>query len=185
MLSTAGRHCGWFLVALLLVLLGAIPGIADEPEEYRVKGAFLYNFLKYVEWPEEHYPTDSETFVIVVYGEDPFGPSLDEALSGRSVDAHQVTVRRVAAGDSIPACHLLFTTLENEDQLRPLLVQAHSLGVLTVGEAECFLRTGGVIRFLLDDNRIRFDVNLQNADSADLAISSKLLHLARMVVRRG
>jgi len=179
------RHSWCIPAALLLVLLGMVSGQANEPEEYRVKGAFLYNFLKYVEWPNEQNPTDSDAFVIVVYGDDPFGAGLDQALAGRHVDTHPVTVRRVAAGDSLPECHLVFTTMDDEQQLRPLLEYAHAHGVLSVGEAEGFLALGGIIRLLIDDSRIRFDVNLHRADLSDIVISSKMLNLARTVVRKG
>jgi hypothetical protein len=75
---------------------------------------------------------------------------------------------------------VLFVDSSDQNFLKALNDQLKDKNVLSIGEAEQFLWTGGVIRFYEEDNRVRFEINLEAANLARLKISSKLLRLAKI-----
>lgn len=169
------------IVLMLCMWTTTSSGLDAGFEEYRVKGAFLFNFLKYVEWTQSPVQDSLAPLIIVIYGEDPFGSQLDRDLDDRHIDSHPVKVVRIPQGDSIPDCHLVYTTLRDNNALEALLSDLRGVPVLTVGESENFLSLGGVISLLLEDGKVRFDIDLDHARRARIDISSKLLNLARQV----
>jgi hypothetical protein len=152
---------------------------AEQPSlEYQVKSAFLLNFTKFIEWPESAFGAPDAALTICILGEDPFGPSLDRIVEGETVNNHRLSVQRVRRLP-LPSCHMLFIGREEKDVAR--LLSGVPSGVLTVGEGDRFLREGGMIGFVIDNRRVRFDVNLPAAANAGLQVSSKLLNVARTV----
>jgi hypothetical protein len=170
------------LVALLACLASRTPALAQPAAaEYELKAAFLYNFAKFVEWPEGG--AAAEPLCIGVVGEDPFGPTLDRLLAGKTIHDRPITIRRFASVEAVTSCQLLFVsaatapTIPRETYCRP--------GVLAVGESDDFLAAGGVIAFTMEGNKLRFSVNVAAGERAQLKLSSQLLKLARRVVREG
>jgi hypothetical protein len=165
-------------VALALVLF-AIPAVAQNaPSEYEVKAAFLLNFTKFIEWPSS--PSTPETpFTICIFGEDPFGPILPQIVQGEQVAQRPIAVRRLR--QSAAGCDVLFVS--KSERSAAALLSALPRGTLTIGESENFLRDGGVISFVLENRRVRFDVNEPAAARNGLKISSRLLNVARTVER--
>jgi hypothetical protein len=141
--------------------------------EYQVKAAFLFNFLKFVEWPAS--AANSPTWVIGVLGRDPFGEVLDETVRGKVVNGRAVEIRRYARPADAKDCNILFIGRAEFERVgmtaRP--------GLLTVGEAPAFLKSGGMINFYLEDNRVRFEIRASAAHDAGLHVSSQLLKLGR------
>jgi hypothetical protein len=177
-------------LAVLGVLLGfAGPGPAETKPvdlEYQVKAAFLFNFAKFVEWPPDAFPDPATPVAICVLGEDPFGQGLDAVVEGETLNGRRLVVRRLRDLLQTRDCHVLFVS-RSEKELPALMAGLRSGGVLTVGEGDDFLEQGGMIRFVLEQNRVRFDINLDAAERGRLKLSSKLLRLARSVdpQRRG
>jgi len=164
-----------------VVLLFAATAVirAQEPSlEYRVKAAYLYNFVKFVEWPSG---TPPGPFTICVVGHNPFGSALSDTLRGESVDNHPLAVRIVNEPDG--GCQVVF--VPQGTAAPPALRAARGMPVLTVGEAPDFLMQGGIINLVLDGGKVRFDINQEPATRADLKISSRLLRLARNTEARG
>ncbi|HEY2930932.1 MAG TPA: YfiR family protein [Acidobacteriota bacterium] len=153
---------------------------AGAPTEYEVKAAFLVNFAKYVEWPDDAAKTSGQV-VIVVVGPDPFGSLLDEAVAGKTVRGRPLVVRRAARAEEIGDCQILFISASEDNRLPEILRGIAKRSVLTVGEGEQFALRGGMIGFRLENNRVRFDVNLRAAELSRIVISSQLLKLARVV----
>jgi hypothetical protein len=151
---------------------------ADEAPslEYHVKAAFLLNFTRFVEWPSTE-PADAP-FPICILGRDPFGSALDRMLEGESVDGHKLVIRRIKR-DQTQSCRIVFAERSERDLSK--LLPGLGRGVLTVGEGDGFLREGGMIAFVIDNRRVRFDINQAAASAAALRISSKLLNVARSV----
>jgi hypothetical protein len=178
-------------LAVLGVLLGfAGPGPAETTPadlEYEVKAAFLFNFAKFVEWPPDAFPDPATPVTICIVGEDPFGQGLDAVVEGETLNGRRLAVRRLRDLLQARDCHVLFVSRSEKERLPALLAGLRSGGVLTVGEGDGFLEQGGMIRFVLEQNRVRFDINLDAAEHARLKLSSKLLRLARVVnpQRRG
>lgn len=171
--------------ALLLALPAAWmprPAAAQEPVgEYQVKAAFLYQFLKFVEWPEAVLGDPEAPITLCVAGRDPFGPALDETVRGRTAQGRSCLIRRMAGGDDPDGCHLLFVASGEDSRIAETLRRVAKRPVLTVGESDRFEQAGGTIRFVLEEDRVRFVINAAAARRAGLRLSARLLSVARSV----
>ena len=171
------------LLCLMLacsVLTHAAPAAEPIVDEYQVKAAFLFNFAKFVEWPNEAFSDPNAPLVITVFGEDPFNGSL-EAVKGKLVNNRKLTIRRVKDIQEIGKSNVLFVSPSARKELGRILEALQGQNVLTVGEDGAFTQCGGIINFVKEDNRVRFEVNVTAAERAGLKISSRLLALARIV----
>jgi hypothetical protein len=165
------------LVAVLLCAGTALASAQDAGLEYRVKAAYLFNFTKFIEWPNAAFVGGrSFSFSICVAGRNPFGPALTATLVGETAAGLPLAARVVNAGGAA-GCHVLFVPagVPPETYLRAV----GKLPVLTVGESPDFLTQGGAINFILDGGRVRFEINQAAAERAQLRISSRLLQLGR------
>ena len=168
-------------IVLLTLCLSEVHGLeaaAQPPSEYQVKAAFLLNFTKFIDWPESSFSSPDTPISICILGDDPFGAGLDRIVEGETVNSRRITIQRVHRLP-LPGCHVLFIGQDEKDI--PRTVAGLRPGILTVGEGERFLRQGGMIAFVIDSRRVRFDVNQPAAANAGLQISSKLLSVARNV----
>jgi YfiR/HmsC-like len=170
-----------FLLALITGAAALIPTFlqAEEPLEYDVKAAFLLNFTKFIEWPAEAFASSAAQISICVLGEDSFGSTLDQIVSGEAVNGRKVTVQRIKRPPPPRTCQILFVSKSEKEVAKTL--SALGPGVLTVGERDTFIREGGMIAFVIEERRVRFDINQGAAEKAGLKLSSKLLSVARSV----
>jgi hypothetical protein len=157
---------------------------ADPPNELHVRAGFLLNFARFVEWPGEAFDDASAPVVIGVVGSDPFGDTLDELTRGEKVNGRAVAVRRYAPGDLLLGCHVLYIGVSSRTEAAGVVDRLGGSSVLTVSDADDFLRAGGIIRFVKVDGRIGFEIDLQAAGRANLKISARLLSLATVVQGR-
>lgn len=163
--------------ALLLVLL--LPGMARaQAPEYDLKAAFLFNFVKFVEWPPTAFAGDRTPLTICIYGDDPFGRTLDAVVQGERVGERGLLVQRPDSLDDVRGCHVLFVCRSEKGRLAEVLAQVREAPVLTVGDTDGFLRAGGVINFVLEGSKVRFLIDQAAAERSGLRISSKLMRLA-------
>lgn len=151
------------------------------PAEYRVKAQYLANFAKFVEWPEESFAEGDGTFVIGVLGNYRFGISLSEAVSGKTVHGRKIKIRLLRPEDNPRGCQILFIGASAQDRVAKTLTSLQGASVLAVGETEGFLQAGGTINFLVEQERVRFEINLESAEQARLKVSSQLLAVARNI----
>jgi hypothetical protein len=149
-----------------------------RPTEYQVKAAYLANFAKFVEWPPGALPDDNPIPVCVA-GQDPFGAALDAALSGESVGGHSLVAKRIGGMREVDGCRILFVS--NQTLIDSAALAAERMPILTVSDSPDFLKRGGMIEFVLDSNRVRFEINLAAAKTAGLNLSSQLLRVATTV----
>jgi hypothetical protein len=168
------------LIAVLALCSAAGIAEAQSPTEYQVKAAFLYNFAKFVEWPARSFPAAGTPLTFCVVGEDPFGSDLEEITRGKTIDQRKLATRRVKKGRE-RECHILFVSPSEEARLGEILRDVKDASVLTVSDIAKFSRTGGIIGFIIEGNKIRFEINLDAAERAGLKISSRLLKLAKIV----
>ena len=170
----------WVAPLSLLVALLAAPGAipAQVAGEYDVKAAFLYNFTKFVEWPETAFPDSS--FRLCVLGDDPFGKSLTE-LSGQEAAGRKLMVVRIRAMEKLEGCNLLFISRSERGRFSEILSQVEGSPVLTVADTQGFLEEGGIINFILEGSKIRFEISQEAAERVEIKISSKLMSLAKRV----
>jgi hypothetical protein len=172
-----------FAIAIALSLSIAPAARADTALEYRIKAAFLYNFAKFIDWPEAAFSTEDAPVIFCVVGPDPFGDSLRGTVDGRKVGGRDIVIRLDVRPDQTTECHLVFSPNAQAGAVARILQQGVRAGLLTVGEGQGFLESGGIISLVVEDGKVRFDVNTEAAEAADLKVSSQLLKLARTVKR--
>jgi hypothetical protein len=162
--------------ALLGLSLGAAAPAPAASKEYQLKAGFLYNFTKFVQWPEDRFDDEGSAIVIAVLGNDPFGGELDKVVKDRIVEGRAIVIRRIKTAAEIPGAHIVFIARDAE----PLLADSlrASPGVLTVGESTSFTARGGIVAFYVINEKVRFEINQDAADKAGLKLSGQLLKLA-------
>jgi hypothetical protein len=163
------------------VLSPASAGSPDSRLEYRVKAAFVYNFAKFVEWPQA-VGYGGKPFVIGVLGRDPFGRILDDTVNGKTVRGRTLVIQRLSSWAQAHECDLLFVS-GSENKRLPESLRGIGRGVLVVGDSPDFVLSGGMIGLINEDSKVRFEINELAAERAGLKISSQLLKLARRVTR--
>jgi YfiR/HmsC-like len=177
-LSRAIRWCAFVAVVL------AAPEVtrAQSPQaslENDVKAAFLYHFTKYVEWPAPSAP--DEPFRLCALADTAFIAALDRTIGEEFVDGRRLVRAEPRSVDDARRCAILYVGTGYAAQAAPMLAAIRDLPVLTVGEGAPFLQHGGAIGFLLENNRVRFDISVHAIQRSGLKASSKLLRVARTV----
>jgi hypothetical protein len=154
--------------------------LAQEPNEAQVKAAFLFNFVKFVEWPAEAFNNSDAPIIVGVLGDDPSCSAIDQTINGKTANGRRLAIRRFLNANSLTYCHLLFIGYSQKNNLEKILAAAGP-GVLTIGETDRFTRVGGIINFAIVNSKVRFEINQAAAEKAGLKISAKLLSLARVI----
>ena len=148
--------------------------------EFQVKAAFIYNFVKFVQWPRDAFPATGDAPIsICVLGQDPLGDAL-ESLKGLTAQGKSLSVRRIAGQAEAERCQVLYLC-KSEREAMPAILKGMKAGVLTIGDMKSFASVGGVINFVIIDNRVSFEINVDAAERARLKISSQILKLAKIV----
>ncbi len=175
---------GWWRALVLTILLAMLvrTAAAQSATEYQVKAAFLFNFAKFVEWPADAFPNADAPLQICVLGQDPFGRDFEQVIEDKAVNGHRL---EVAHPDGVPqsrACQILFIASSEKQRVRGILRDLVGASVLTVGDTSGFATMGGVINFVLDENRVRFEINVKAAERSHLRLSARLLTVAKLIV---
>jgi hypothetical protein len=171
-------------LAVLLLLGWLTPHVSAQTavaREYQLKAVFLFNFAQFVAWPPPAFAAPDSPMVIGVLGEDPFHHALDDTVRGEKVEGHPIAIERYRRLEDLRPCHVLFICRSELPRLDQILARVKGQPVLTVGDAEGFAQRGGMIRFVSDNNKVRFRINVEAAKAANLSISSKLLRPADIV----
>jgi hypothetical protein len=181
--ALSGAVRGFLCVAVLMAAcfgadLSAQSHLLSEDE---IKAAYLFNFVKFVEWPSEAFSDSKAPIVIGVLGEGTFDSILKQTVAGKTIQARPLVIKHWTDVDGSWECHLLFVNASARGSLGEVLKRTKPLPVLTVGEMEDFAQRGGIINFITVDNKVRFEINNRTAKTAGLQISSKLLTLATKV----
>lgn len=191
------------LASVLFMAAIAQEAKADSPpsQEYQVKAAFLYNFLQFIDWPEEKLTDNNEPITIGIIGKDPFGNAF-EPIKDKKVKGRAVVIKRFKSfgelkksGEknqpesdqkikALTKCHLLFICSSEQKNLREIIDAVKYHSVLTVSEMEGFLESGGIINWFVEEKKIRFEINTAAAARARLKIRSNLLRLAKRIVKK-
>ncbi|MCK4999081.1 MAG: YfiR family protein [Anaerohalosphaera sp.] len=218
-----------FVTFAFAVLLTAAKVIADSTistestlnnetqisREYQVKAAFVYNFMKFTEWPKDKKTDETETkskakaMTIGVIGKYPFGKAFDPILT-KTVGERKILIKRFVGvsqyrdmsgnspkykldysqkyADDMKKCHVMYVCSSEDEFVKDITSMLEGSGVLTVGEGEKFIEKGGMITFVMkkegvEAKKLRFEVNLDNVKKAGISISSKLLKLAKRIIK--
>ena len=167
----------------ILFLLGMLcPSVptAEGIGEGDVKAAFVFNFIKFVEWPASAFRSPEDPIVLSVLGNDPTAASL-ASLDGKKTSGRRLVVRKVTVLSALERCHVLFIGASEKAELAPVLGAVQRWPALTVADFEGFAGRGGAIGFIRQDNRVGFEINEESARRAGLKVNAKLLYLGKSV----
>ncbi|MDB5211909.1 MAG: YfiR family protein [Sediminibacterium sp.] len=167
------------MLLLCLFIIQSLHAQSTASKEYRVKAVFLFNFTQFVEWPSAAFSNPTAPFVIGILGDDPFGSSIDETIQNEKVGGHPLIVQRYHDLRDLKSCHILFINGSDPEKVRENLLVVNRY-TLTVSDADNFMRAGGIIRLITENNKIRLQVNPEAARGAELFISSKLLRVSEI-----
>jgi YfiR/HmsC-like len=167
-------------LGLLGLLLVSGEGRTQEaqPGEYQIKAAFLFNFARFVEWPAKAFSATNSPMIIGVLGENPFHDDLAHTIQNKTVDEHSIQVKQFSSLTEATNCQILFISTSEKSRLPKIISGLKGTSVLTVGEMDQFIESGGMINFVIQGSKVRFQINNDAATGASLKISSKLLALA-------
>ena len=182
-------------ITLQVMSVQAEDNKSDPIREYKIKAAFLYNFIQFVDWPKEKNSDQNDPIILGIIGEDPFGDSF-EPIYNKKIKGRKSLINRFESLEklkksdgkgkfdieSLRKCHLLFICSSEEDNVKDIINLANGHGILTVGETSNMIKSGGIINFQVDENKVRFEINLSAAKQEKLKIRSQLLRLAVKVI---
>jgi hypothetical protein len=180
-LKDSARHLVRLTIVGAICALLAAPNLQGQqatPSEYEVKATYLYNFARFTEWPVKGVDTKDNSFAVCVLGRDPFGSVLDTILAGEAIDGKHMVHRRISAVQDAGSCRILFISSSEKSRLKETLAVLEKMSVLTVSDIPDFSAQGGMIQFVVEQDKVRFEVNLQTAGEAGLMLSSELLKVA-------
>ena len=185
------------LIILIVIACSSLVAVqvradSTSSREYQVKAAFLYNFINFIDWPEENINTDKKNPIVIgIIGKNPFGNAF-EPIKDKEVKDRKVTVKQfenleelkktIENSTAAQQCHLLYISSSEKENLKKILDLIKDKSILTVGDTEHFLESEGIINFLMEDNKVCFEINKTAAERAKLKIRSKLLRLAKRVI---
>jgi hypothetical protein len=180
-LRSATARSGRWLCVLVVALGGALPWATawaqpGELPEYRLKAAFIYNFIAFTEWPA----SVGTTLNLCIHGQDPFGGDID-ALQGKAVNGRTIAVQRRAAVDALRGCQVVFVAPSAQEQLPRVLDALRGQPVLTVADTPGAMRRGVALNMGVHGGKVTFEASTVAARAASLTLSSKLLRLATEV----
>lgn len=182
-----GKFSHILIVFLLCsIVTGVEPADSDIeiPVEYQVKAAFIVNFIKFVDWSEAAFIDSKSPVTISILGDTFLTPAL-KAIEDVPVKGRHLSIHPIKTLMDLKSSHILFISASEKHQIKEILQSVNGTSVLTVGEFEGFCDTGGIINFILVDNKVHFEINPDAAHKANLVISSKLLRLATIVRTQG
>lgn len=167
------------LASLHPIIAGSLAQAQGQNREYVVKAAFLYNFAKFVEWPEEVSPKGDDPLTVCVAG-DAFGSSI-ASIEGKEVRGHPIAIQKDVPPSALKSCHLLYVSNEELPRLTAALHGLQNSAVLTVCDSPGCAERGLMISLRMIDNKVSLEVNLEALQRTPLKVSSQLLKLARLV----
>src|SRR5690606_1981734 len=170
------KKAGASLLLCFLITIKLAAAQGRPAPEYQVKAAFIYNFTRFISWPDDAFSSPDAPFVIGILGSNPFGTYLSDIVKGEAVGKHPIVIQHFRSIKDIGSCHILFVSSKEG----AVLSTARRYGVLTIGDSGSPPKWNGVIRFFKEENKIRLQINTASAKDANLTISSKLLNVARV-----
>ena len=167
-------------LALACVFLGSFSA-AGQQTESQVKAAYLYNFTRFVEWPNRPAVDEKNPVVIAVASETSFTDALRKLMQNQFLGGRPIEIKRLKDMPAPQHPHILFIPASSSDQVPYLLEKFRGSDTLTVGESESFTLSGGIIAMFVEDKKMRFSVNQKAAERAGLRMSSQMLKFAKLV----
>lgn len=201
-------HIVKILAALIFLLPGAFCNYCSadtsgekpartKANENDLKAAFLYNFILFTDWPDDK-SSEPNVITLGVLGNHPFGSSFDP-IKNKTVKDKKLVIKNFGKFEDICSntdrketnscanleelkkCHLLFICNSETPNLKKIVSAVSDSGVLTVGECDEFLDAGGIINFIISEDKLTFEINEAAAKIAKIQINSRVLRLAKRI----
>jgi hypothetical protein len=179
-------YCRVIVFLLASLFSSGLPQYARSQsvaEEYQVKAALLFHFAQFVDWPPGVLNSSDSSLILCIFDDEPRRQEFQSTIEGKAIGARVLHIRQIGQSQQLQGCNILFLSRDDARRQTAILKGLRGMPVLTVGETENFLSNGGMIRFHLDEDKVRFDINLEGAESSHLKISSRLLLLATTVTQ--
>ena len=173
------KICFWIIVSFfsLPVHYGAN---ADDTSEYYIKAAYLYNFAKFMTWPDDTFENSDSPFNLCIIGISPFGDAI-KTLDNKMIGKRKFTVQYCEDIGQVKKCHILYISTSEKEHIQTILKKSEGTPRLTVSDMEDFVKKGGMVGFMLKGKKIHFEINVDNIKSSKLNVSSRLLKIATIV----
>ncbi|MDY6971927.1 MAG: YfiR family protein [Thermodesulfobacteriota bacterium] len=170
------------LILLALFCLSIANNVYAESasREYLIKAAFIYNFAKFVEWPDKAFAGKETPITLCILGRDPFGKAI-ESIRGEMIRGRRLVIKVAEELEDLGKCHILFVSRSEKMELDRIFAWIERWNVLTVAAMRGFAEEGGIINFFTSGKKTRFEINISAAERAGLKISSRLLRLAVII----
>ncbi|MGH9308217.1 MAG: YfiR family protein, partial [Vicinamibacterales bacterium] len=174
-----GRGCAYLACVVAAILLGRpFASFAQDVTEPALKAAFIYNFAKFTEWPDELLPARAP-FTICVLGDAAVADAVERLSRNRMFSGRAIRVFRAADSSTLPGCQVLYLSKVPAAKAAVALAGARNVPVLTLSDNEGFMAAGGIAELYFEHGQLRFDVDLEAVKRSHLQISSRLLALAK------
>lgn len=167
-------------LCISLFIAGIVEAQIPGSNEYRVKAAYLYNFAKFVEWPNDLFASPTSPIILGILGDDPFADALD-SIRNKAIGSRRFEIKKIRSIDELRPCHLLFISTSESNRLSTILASLKQSRILTIGDVDGFTQKGGIINLVLVNNTVGFEINIDAANRAGLRINSRLLGIATVV----
>jgi hypothetical protein len=175
------HSCRLVALSLLAVLWGGVVRVhAQDVTESTLKGAFVFNFMRFTEWPVDALPP-SATVSACVIGDRAVGEALARAVSGQRINGRSLMVSIVEPHVALPMCHVLYVGTVARNRMSEITTALRESPVLTISDDDMFTKVGGIIQVFIENGKMRFRINPRSAKRARLQLSSRLLALADLV----
>lgn len=168
-------------VLLVVLFLSGTLAAAETSLEYDVKAAYIFNFMQFIDWREPEDVAAKSPLTICVIGDNPIGAALAE-LTKRKIKGRSIEVRDFSGMRNVPnSCHIVVIGRSAEEMVPSILIQLAGSNVLTVSDIPEFARGGGGIGFVIDQGKVKIEINARAIEQAGLTVSAKLMEVARIV----
>jgi hypothetical protein len=172
------------LIVVSAIILAPFHLCAQQPDfsEYEVKAGFMYNFPKFIEWPGDTISDSNKAITLCVVGADPFGKALG-VIDDKTVQNRRLEIKYTSRSKDLKICTMLFISSSEKENLPQILEILKNTATLTIGDTGGYARQGVMINFVMEQNKVGFEINSESARRARITISSKLLKLAKMIYK--
>jgi hypothetical protein len=174
------RRVQRLVVMTAIAVCAVTPFASAQIPESALKAALLHKFVKFVEWPADALPPGQRLAMCIV-GDAAVAGALGRSIEGQAIDGHDLTVTVLKPGDPASGCHLLYVSASAIKRSAGLPLNARSASIFTVSDADKFAESGGVAQLIVENGRMRFEINIASAQRGRLSLSSKLLSVAKSV----
>lgn len=160
------------IIAMMLLLFSGLVNLSAQNEKF--KALFVYNFIKNVEWPPASKQGD---LVIGVLGSNPISKELETITSTQKAGNQNMKVKVFASVDEVSNCHLIYVSPNKTALIPQLITKIHGSSTLIISDGRGAIQQGSGINFILDGDKLKFEIKKQNIEQRGLKVSASLLNL--------